>query len=692
MPSTPDDANLPELQRLRQRVQQLEEQLASARAAERVRASENWLTTHLEQTPLACTAWDLNLRCIEWNPSAERIFGYTREEAIGRSAMELIIPSDVEAEVMEIVAQLREDSPPVHHVNVNVTKDGRRILCEWQNTPLVDLDGEPFYFVAMAQDITDRQRTEEQWKSVLAHAPDIIMLLDPEARIQLINRIEPGYSIDQVLNVPAPEFVAPEQRHIVSDAVQRVYETGETAEYEVQDVLNRHWFAARLAPIWQGEQVVSVVAIVTDVTEQKRSAELLRESEARFRQFSEAVPEVFCMFDPHEQKVLYVNDAYATMFGQPCDALYADASAWIETLHPEDRDMAIAWFAGIAERPRRDQIPYRVVRPDGIRYIEDECYPIYDEAGNVKLLAAVCIDVTEKKQAEIELLESKTQLERRVRERTAELASKNKELIEDIVQRKRVESQLRASQRRLSKQREVLRRLLDVHDRDIQLIAYELHDGIVQDMAGALMYLEASRHQVPADALDLESHIDNSMRVLRGAVDEARRIVNELRFTVLDEEGVIAAVQNLIDELSADGQLEVRFVHEVQFKRLAPTVEMAIYRIVQEGLNNVRRHSQSTLAKVTIRQVDQQVELTVQDWGAGFEPGKVRKKRYGLSGVKERARLLGGSAEIVTRLGQGTTISVELPLIDVLLHAGEEFEDEPEEKQNNGRSGEESPA
>jgi two-component system sensor histidine kinase DegS len=112
--------------------------------------------------------------------------------------------------------------------------------------------------------------------------------------------------------------------------------------------------------------------------------------------------------------------------------------------------------------------------------------------------------------------------------------------------------------------------------------------------------------------------------------------------------------------------LTIQFVHDVQFSRLAPALEMAVYRIVQESLNNVRQHSGSQTARVELTQRKDRLVITIEDWGKGFDPAKVRPKRYGLTGVRERARLLGGRAKIKSAVGQGTRIDVELPLTDVL--------------------------
>jgi signal transduction histidine kinase len=229
----------------------------------------------------------------------------------------------------------------------------------------------------------------------------------------------------------------------------------------------------------------------------------------------------------------------------------------------------------------------------------------------------------------------------------------------DIDKTKQAEESLRAERR-------LLKRLLELHERDRQLIAYEIHDGMVQDMTGAAMFAEAARHAL-ADHEDIRSRLDQSLKLLRASIDEARRMITGLRPPILEDQGLVAAIENFVDEVSATNDLTVDFLQDVQFGRIAPALEMAIYRTVQEGLNNVWQHSGTNRARVELKQQGDKVRVSVEDWGCGFDPSKIKTRRYGLLGIKERARLLGGEAHIVTSPGEGTRIDVQLPLADVLL-------------------------
>jgi signal transduction histidine kinase len=223
----------------------------------------------------------------------------------------------------------------------------------------------------------------------------------------------------------------------------------------------------------------------------------------------------------------------------------------------------------------------------------------------------------------------------------------------DISDRKRSEALL-------VREQEFLRRLLDLQERDRQLVAYEIHDGLVQEMTGALMHLEAFKHA--EDQSQRERDFDRGARLLREAVNEARRLISGLRPPVLDELGIVAAIEYLINEIRPDVG-EIEFVHRTTFERLVPALESAIFRIVQEALNNVRKHSQSTRARVELYENVNMLRLIVRDWGRGFDPKQVSHDRFGLQGIRQRARLLGTTAVIDSTPGKGTVITVDLPLI-----------------------------
>jgi len=131
-------------------------------AEEALKKATERIVLHFEQSPLAIIEWDTDFKVAEWNPAAERIFGYTKAEAKGRVAMDLIIPENVKSHVSEIWADLLSEEGGYRSTNENVTKEGNVIICEWYNTPLVDEEGQVLGVASVAEDVTEQKRAEER--------------------------------------------------------------------------------------------------------------------------------------------------------------------------------------------------------------------------------------------------------------------------------------------------------------------------------------------------------------------------------------------------------------------------------------------------------------------------------------------------------------------------------------------------
>ena len=207
-----------------------------------------------------------------------------------------------------------------------------------------------------------------------------------------------------------------------------------------------------------------------------------------------------------------------------------------------------------------------------------------------------------------------------------------------------------------------LQRLLELSDHDRETIACEIHDGVVQEMIGALMQLEATCDAIEKGRSDPLEQLQTVMRLLRDGIREARRLMDGVRPPELDQVGLCAAVQALVDKIATTSAIGIEFVPRVDFERLGVKWENSIYRVIQEGLNNVRRHSQSRRARVELTQRGERLEIVVQDWGVGFDPKHVSDRAFGLKGIRQRAQLLGGTVRINSS-AEGTRLQVEVPLV-----------------------------
>ncbi len=227
-------------------------------------------------------------------------------------------------------------------------------------------------------------------------------------------------------------------------------------------------------------------------------------------------------------------------------------------------------------------------------------------------------------------------------------------IVRDITRR-------RAAEEAIQKEQALLRRLLEFHERERKLMAYEIHDGLVQQLTGAHMTLQSFPQAPGGDDTSARDRFEAVDGLLRDAIAEARRIISGLRPPILDELGVEPAVAYLVDQQRRRGGQQIELVSELGGKRFSSLVETAVFRIVQEGLNNACRYSRSERIRVELRTDGERLHVEVRDWGEGFDPERVGAGHFGIEGIRERARLLEGNAEVQSAPGDGTIIHVTLP-------------------------------
>ncbi len=220
---------------------------------------------------------------------------------------------------------------------------------------------------------------------------------------------------------------------------------------------------------------------------------------------------------------------------------------------------------------------------------------------------------------------------------------------------------LKETEQSLARERNLLRRLIEIQERERQLVSYDIHDGLAQYLAGATMHFQAWEAAIGDQPGREDLH--RGLRLLQAAADESRRLISGLRPPDLDELGIVDA----IDSLVADARMEVpavAFEHHLPGPRLPPMLETTIFRIVQESLSNVRKHAAATTATVKLRREGDWVRIRVDDDGCGFNPAAVAEDRFGLEGIRQRSRLFGGEPVITSSPGAGTQIEVSLPIHD----------------------------
>ena len=259
--------------------------------------------------------------------------------------------------------------------------------------------------------------------------------------------------------------------------------------------------------------------------------------------------------------------------------------------------------------------------------------------------------------AKEDLQRVRDQLEREVREQTADLRRANEELQAEFVQRAKVEEALRDEQRHLL-------HVLEICERDQRLLAYEIHDGFVQPATAALMNLHASLSAYSSDPELALANVVRGVQLLQESIAEVRWLISGMRPIVLEDMGLVAAVDKLVEDTEGRMGVAIAWTHQVTFGRLAPPLEMSVFRIIQEALRNAVRHSRAERIEVSLSQADKTIVVRVKDWGCGFDMSVQKPGHFGLESLRERARLFGGAARIESAPGVGTCVTAEFPLIE----------------------------
>ncbi|MBI5951721.1 MAG: HAMP domain-containing protein [Chloroflexi bacterium] len=212
--------------------------------------------------------------------------------------------------------------------------------------------------------------------------------------------------------------------------------------------------------------------------------------------------------------------------------------------------------------------------------------------------------------------------------------------------------------------RAMIGRMAQIQDEERRLIGLDLHDGLIQLVISANMHLNAlnalSSSRLEPSALQ---ELDVSRSLVKQSIDEARKVIAELRPTVVEDFGLEEGLRRYVSEICEAHHWSYEIITEINGLEIAPSVQTAIFRIAQEAISNVSKHAQTQRVRVELSEDGQNLSLSVQDWGRGFEPSELgdESPHVGLVSIQERAGMLGGVSQIHSKVGEGTLVEVKIP-------------------------------
>ncbi|MDD5330224.1 MAG: PAS domain S-box protein [Sulfuricella sp.] len=231
-------------------------------------------------------------------------------------------------------------------------------------------------------------------------------------------------------------------------------------------------------------------------------------------------------------------------------------------------------------------------------------------------------------------------------------------IIRDITERRRAADELNESNRELQR---LAAHLEVVREEEQKRIARELHDGMGGALAALNMKVSLLAAHPPAKRAALHAELDALARLIAGGVQVMRQIVTELRPCLFDEAGLKSAIECYVREFQGNTGIECDLRLPEEELKLDEKLSTTLFRIMQESLTNVAKHAEASQIGIVLSTWDESLMLTIKDNGKGFDPRVRKAKSFGLIGIRERAAMLGGKAEITSAPGKGTTVRVRLP-------------------------------
>jgi len=471
-----------------------------------------------------------------------------------------------------------------------------------------------------------RRNLEGMFRDVMEFAPDAIILADPEGRIVQINaRTEElfGWPRAELAGQPV-EVLMPQRLRSTHEGHRRDFarDAGTLRMASGAACLRRdggEFFSDISLTTLQTLQGPLLMAVVRDVTERKRQEERLVEAARYARSLIETSIDPLILIDMHG-RIQDANEAACRITGLPREALIG-SDALSKFTEPER--LKPGFKQVMTEGQAIDYL--LTIRHASGRLTDVLCNAraFRNEHGEVVGIFATAHDVTESL---------------------------------------RIQEEVSASRQRL---REMAAQSEAVREYERKSIAREVHDELGQVLTALRMDMAFLRMQFGADNPQLTQKVQEMKDLVDRAIQGVRNVAANLRPSALDM-GLIPAIEWVCGEFTRHTGIPCAVQVEGQYEELPEARAIGLFRIVQESLTNVTRYAQASQVRVTLRSEDERLALEVRDDGCGFDPGQtVRRDAFGLLGMQERALALGGTLELVSAPGQGTTVSVTVPLHQV---------------------------
>jgi PAS domain S-box-containing protein len=567
-------------------------------------------------------------RFLTANPAMARMLGYDSPEELIISRNDIERQHYVDPDKRKEFKRLVEANEVIRDFEYEAYCKDRSIICVTANVRSVrDQDGILLYYEGTAQDITERRRAETALKKqtdalqeIFDHLPLMIRLSRENGEVSLVNRQWEqtiGWTLEEIrteqIDIFAQMFPSTRLRQEALKFVQDAAGEWQDFKTTLRDgrVIDTSWAVVGLAD-------GASLGIGQDITARKRADEALREAEQRYRELFENAKDAIYVHDL-EGRYLSINPAAEALSGFSRHEILGKTFG--EFIAPEYLNEV------------RDNLCKKLGREGGTSYEVE----VMGKGGR-----RVPVEISS----------------RLIRQNGVPVAVQG--TARDITQRKRAEEALRGYSRRL----------IEAQEEERQRIARELHDQIGQVLTAVQLNLHTVQRL--CNTTEASAHVEDGIRVLDEALDQIRDLSFELRPSLLDDLGLAAALRWYADRYAqrTGVRCEIQTDLPHQDVRFARELETACFRIAQEALTNVARHSQAVKVSIQLQTRNNCLLLRVKDDGVGFDVPQLRQRlpsgsTLGLQGMQERAQAVGGSLWVVSAPSQGTQISARFPITNL---------------------------
>lgn len=592
---------------------------------EALRESEQQYRRIVETSQEGIWVIDAQSKTVFANTTLARMLGYSADEMHRRSLLEFMAPE--QRPRAEHLVERRRHGVTEHHDLEFLRKDGSRLWAMVSTAPILDEHGDYAGALGMIADITERKQAEQalqrertEMQMILDSVPAIVFHKDREGRFVRVNG-----ALVEASGIPEDQWLGRTVFHLFPHLAAGYHRDDEevmTSGRPKRNIIERlespagtRWVRTDKIPLRDSDgNVVGLIGLSTDITEQKRAEEALSASERRYHGLFDIASDAIIIGDLRGD-IIQANKAAVTLAGYGLHELAGMNISRLLT--PESAIVAVRMWQELVEGEGDRRGEWELVNRDGARAAADVALTLMMEEGKAAAVQAVLRDVTQLKRWRDNML---YYISAKIRAREDE--------------RKR--------------------------------IARELHDETVQDLASLLLEIEAISRSSGGLPNGVRTHLEKARDRVETIMEGVRRISHELRPQMLDHLGLLAALEWLTEEMAVSYGIEAEVKIAGTPRRLSPDTELTLFRIAQEALNNVRKTSRATEATVCIEFKADEVRLAVADNGTGFAlPDMLSdfaaKGQLGLLGMHERARSLGGMLSVHSEPGKGTVVTVDIP-------------------------------